>query len=86
MKKMIPQKIANKIYEKLLPDNQNRSFNGWVEKGLYKPGTNELSNKFFKNKVTCFTYKCKCDWCISGKYYSTRKRWESTQEQLNDYL
>lgn len=86
MKKQIPKKVANKIYDKLLPDNQNRSFNSWVEKVLYKPGTNQISNKFFKNKVSQFTYNCKCDWCINGKLASTRKRWESTQDQINDYL
>lgn len=86
MKKVIPEKVANKVYQKLLPENQNRTFDDWVERILYKPGTNEISNRFFKNPVSRYTYKCKCDRCLSGKYHSTRKRWESTQEQLNDYI
>lgn len=86
MKKQIPEKVANKIYDKLLSKNQNRTLDDWVETVLYKPGTNEISNRFFKNSVSRYIYKCKCDWCLSGKCHSTRKRWENTQEQLNDYI
>lgn len=57
-----------------------------VEKTLYKPGTTKISNKFFKNKVTLFTYKCRCSWCIEGKRHSTTKKLLNTQEQINDYI
>ena len=92
MKKQIPEKVANKVYDKLLAGkrlerSKLRSWsNNWREELFYKPDTNKISNKFFKNKVTNFTYKCKCNWCLDGKLNSTRKRWESTQEQLNDYI
>jgi hypothetical protein len=86
MKKVIPERIANKVYDKMLCGVKNRWASGWVEGTLYKPGTTKISNKFFKNKVTRFTYKCRCEYCVEGKLASTRKRWESTQEQLNDYL
>lgn len=85
MKKEIPSKIANIVYDKILSKRYRWNVD-WVEETLYKPGTNKISNNFFKNKVTCFIYKCKCDWCVDGKLASTRKRYESTQDQLNDYI
>lgn len=88
MRKQIPEKIANKVYDKLLAGKrleQNRG--SWIEEIVYKPGTARLHNRFFKSSVgKYFRYCKKDDWDIENKLASTRKRWESTQEQLNDYI
>lgn len=86
MKKQIPQKVANKVYSKLLPENQNRSKAGWLEEILFKSNTNSIHNRFFKNKVSQFIYKCSCDWCLRGKLVSTRKRIEKWESKLIDYI
>ena len=94
MKKQIPEKVANKVYDKLLAGKrleQNRC--SWIEEIVYKPNTNQLHNRyylhnrFFKSSVGKYFRYCKKDeWDIENKLVSTRKRWESTQEQLNDYI
>jgi hypothetical protein len=98
MKKVIPQKIVNIVYGKLLAGKRLEGNKGhtkigkniwtdnWREDLFYKPSNSEVSNRFFKNKVTRFTYKCDCDRCINGKLASTRKRIEKLKEDLNDYL
>jgi hypothetical protein len=93
MKKVIPQKIANKVYSKLLSKNQNRVEGEYPEDILFKPGTNELNHRYFKNNVGNFIYKCKYVW---SKYnwwewkeketVSTRRKLEKLQCDLNDYL
>lgn len=88
MRKQIPEKIANKVYDKLLAGKrleQNRG--SWLEEIIYKPNTAKLHNRFFKSSVGKYFRCCKKDdWDIENKLASTRKRWESTQEQLNDYI
>ncbi len=86
MKKVIPQKIANKVFDKMLSCERNRFAGDWTEKVLYKPGTAKISNKFFKNKVTQFTYKCRCERCVDGKLASTRRKIEKLKCDLHDYL
>jgi len=88
MKKVIPQKIANIVYGKLLAGKRReKDRKNWRENTFYKSTDSyEISNKFFKNKVTRFIYKCHCDWCIDGKLASTTKRIEKLKEDLNDYL
>lgn len=86
MKKVIPQKVANKVYDKLLAENQNRVEGEWPEEFLFKPGTNKVSNRFYKNSVRGFIYKCSCDWCYRGKLASTRRKIEKLKCDLNDYL
>jgi len=50
MKKVIPQKVANKVYILLQPKNQRRLgiANNWIEEKAYKSGTTELSNRLYK--------------------------------------
>ena len=86
MKKDIPAKVANKVITKLLAENQNRIEGDWAERTLYKPGTAKISNKFFKNKITSFTYKCRCEWCLEGKLASNKRKIEKLKDDLNDYL
>ena len=86
MKKVIPRKIANKVFDRFLSGEKNRVANDWTEQTLFKPGTAKISNKFFKNKVTIFTYKCRCEWCLDGKLASTRRKIEKLNCDLNDYL
>lgn len=88
MKKQIPEKVANKAYSRVQEwsiKTRQRS-DDVLQEILYKPETTKTSNKFFKNKVSNFIYRCGCPRCFKGKLASTRKRLESTQEQLNDYL
>lgn len=85
MKKVIPEKVANKVYEKLLSENQNRVEGDWVETVLYKPGTNKIHNRFFKNGFTSFIYD------EDRRYYRVRKSFinrqiHKAQEEINDYL
>ena len=82
MKKLIPQKVANKVFDRVL-SQKNRVANDWTT--LFKPGTNKISNKFFKNKVTQFVYKCRCERCIEGKLASTKRKIEKLTDDLNDY-
>lgn len=86
MKKVIPQKVANKVFDKMLSGERNRFAGDWTERTLYKPGTAKISNKFFKNKVTRFTYKCRCEYCVDGKLASTRRKIEKLNCDLYDYL
>lgn len=85
MKKVIPQKVANKVFDKLLSENQNRVEGDWVETVLYKPGTNKIHNRFFKNGFAPFIYD------EDRRYYRIRKSWISRQisnanREINDYL
>ena len=93
MKKQTPEKVANKVYDKLfagkrLEKSRLRSWdNNWREELFYKPNTGKISNKFFKNKISVFISVCKeNNWGIKSETISTRKRLESIQEQLNDYI
>lgn len=86
MKKVIPRKIANKVFDRFLSGEKNRVANDWTEQIVFKPETNKISNKFFKNKVTQFAYKCKCEWCIEGKLASTKRKIEKLTDDLNDYI
>jgi hypothetical protein len=90
VKKVIPQKVANKVYSKLLPENQNRVEGDWVEEVLFKSGTNRLSNKFFKNPFR-FIYSRKrtgryLEWTkLRGLFISKRQN-EKVISEINDYL
>lgn len=86
MKKVIPLKVANKVFDNMLTASSTRVADDWTEEVLYKPGTTKISNKFFKNKVTRFTYKCRCDGCYKSKTTSTRRKIEKFLSDLNDYL
>ena len=93
MKKVIPQKIVNIVYGKLLAGkrlerSKLRSWTGnWREETFYRSlESNEISNRFFKNRVTRFIHKCRCVWCINGKNASTKKRILKWENDLNDYI
>ena len=93
MKKQIPEKVANKVYDKLLAgirlerSRLRSSYRNWREELFYKPNTNEISNKFFKNKISLFISVCKeSNWGIKSETISTRKQLESILDQINDYI
>lgn len=70
----------------MLTASSTRVADDWTEEVLYKPGTAKISNKFFKNKVTRFTYKCRCEGCYKSKTASTRRKIEKLNCDLYDYL
>jgi len=101
MKKVIPQKIVNVVYGKLLASKRleicstwrwDRKVGNWVwhdnywEDIFYKPNTNEISNKFFKNKVSKFIYNDRDNRWLRGRLISTTKRIDKQKEDLSDYL
>lgn len=91
MKKIIPQKVANKVYTILLSENQNRVEGEYPENILFKPGTNNLSHRFYKNSIRKFIYRCKYEWSKyswswKGETISTRRRIEKLNSDLNDYI
>lgn len=101
MKKVIPQKIVNIVYEKLLAGKRlevcsiwswDRSIDDWVwhdnywEDIFYKPNTNEISNKFFKNKVSKFIYNDRDNYWLRGRLLYTRKQMDKLKDDLNDYI
>jgi len=101
MKKVIPQKIVNIVYGKLLAGKRKEISQGyfwnkkagkrtwtenWRKDLFYRPNTNEVSNRFFKNRVTRFIHKCGCNRCLRDKLISTTKRIDKQKEDLNDYL
>lgn len=88
MKKVIPKKVANKVYDKFLSGEKNLTLGDWVDETLYKPGTNKIHNRFFKNSFTIFTYteKRSSRKRNARKLHSTKKRLISKQQEINDYL
>jgi len=86
VKKVIPQKVANKVYNKLLSENQNRVEGQYPEDILFKPETNKLNHRFFKNNIGNFIYKG--GWSSKRKryYIKLKKYLNIIQEKLNDYL
>jgi len=91
MKKVIPQKVANKVYSKLLPENQNRIEGEYPEDILFKPNTNKINNRFFKNSIRKFIYRGKYEWSKyswswKGETVSNKRKVEKSKCDLNDYL
>ena len=84
MKKAIPKKVVNIAKVRLIAGKNNSSLEYGLET-LYLPNSRKVSNKFYKNSVSNYIYKCKCDWCLEGKLHSTAKKILNAQEQLNDY-
>jgi hypothetical protein len=85
MNKRIPKRVINKAADRLLAGRRNRSREYGLET-LYVPGTKKVSNKFFKNPVSKYVYKCSCSGCLDGKLASTRRKIEKLSCDLNDYL
>ena len=43
------------------------------------------SNYFFKNKITQYTYKCRCTRCTNNKIISSLRLIESFEDSISDY-
>lgn len=97
MKKVIPQKIVNIVYRKLLTGKRlekglGRSIGdswskNWRVQLFYRDSeSNEISNKFFKNKVSRFIFMDKDEWWLSDKTISTKRRTDKWEDDLNDYI
>ena len=88
MKKKIPEKIANIVYDVMLAGKKNLDTErrNWTYNTLYKPDTCKISNRFFKDKVTLFIFIDKDDWFHGNKQISTTRRTQSFLSKYNDYL
>lgn len=89
MKKQIPEKRINKIkvVEKQHSYSRFPIVNNWIQETAYKPGTNEISNRFFKSSVGVLSlvdrrYKPQ----VTLKRYKSLKLLNESTDNSDDYI